>query len=318
MKVSRLGATALRSSIVTSALFSIVLGATNASATFCQDRCDGNGVGGSFAYCIDSSTCGAGGTCLNFGCCDQTEVNHASGVCKCGDTLDGDVTLNHDLNCPSGDGLYVDSAGEDLNLDGHVISCDGTGGACGTGVTIDGGGATVKGAASGNKGGRIEGFNIGVGRTSSLSNDGTAEQLTITDGGLSMTYGIYKVKNVRKNVISGAAVWGGSGIALSQAANCFIEDNLVTDSWNGIGIESGGGGSNCQFTHNRAIGNEYGFAVFFAAFDTVDTVDNIFLNNTSADYADTTATNRLNTASNVCKLSGAGNACTLAGMDFVP
>jgi hypothetical protein len=300
------------------ALFAMMAGigvyAPDASATFCQDRCTTS----PFQYCITNAGCSGGGTCVNFGCCDQTEESDSNGECKCGDTLDGNVTLDHDIVCASGDGLIVDTNNEVLDLDGHKIACTGAGGACGVGVKLSATNTVVRGPGTGNKGGRIEGFTEGV--TATNSDSGTeARQLTVTDAGLSMTYGIRHVAKVKNNVVSGAAagIFGGNGIEVG--ANCdFIEDNIVTDCTRGISIGVYNGGTSCKINHNRAIANDNGFIVYFGNFDPSTSNDNILLNNSVNDYSDTNTSNRLSTTTNVCRLSPAGNACTLAGMDFVP
>lgn len=287
----------------------------------CQDVCLLTS-GGSLVDCLDDSDCTGGGSdyCVSSGCCDQAEEDGAddsppTGACACGDELDGNVKLRHDIVCTEGDGLFVDDSGETLNMNGFKISCDASTDDCGTGVTLTDNGK-VKGSSGGAlTGGRIEGFWTGV---HSTDGEGEASHLTITDGGLSMNRGTFGVEIVKRNVISGAAagIFGGNGIDIGDATNCRIEDNLITDSTRAIAIGPTQG-TDCRVTHNRAIGNDVGFSVA-GTFDAANSSNNIFLNNSTNDYVDTTTTDRLSTDDNLCSLSGAGNACTLEGMNFTP
>lgn len=258
---------------------------------------------------VDLGPCGA----TVPACCDSAEVSNAKGGCACGDRIEGGVSLEEDLTCSSGNGLILDGNSGVLNLNGHAIVCSNSNG-CGIGVKMETGANQVKGSDA--EGGRILGWAYGV-DGGGYATTTAGPRLTVADNGHPMLFGIANVAKVEDNLVIGAAVsYAGNGIHVG--ANCTrIHNNIVTDSIRGIALASTGAG--CEVSHNRAIGNEFGFAApTNGTFDTAQSVDNVFLYNSSADYWDIytsgISSSRLDPDENVCQVAYGGySTCTLVG-----
>ena len=145
---------------------------------------------------------------------------------QCGQVLTASLTLNGDLTC-TGDGLTMSgTAAIVLNLNGHVISGNGTG----TGVTLSGKSETVQN-------GVISGFSFGV---NVLGITGTVTKIRAV---YNTSYGIVDLGTTTKlttNVVLSSTLIGvyGLGSGSTYTGNQVVSNGLTSG---GYGIYVNGG-----------------------------------------------------------------------------
>src|SRR5579872_111371 len=154
-------------------------------------------------------------------------VASASGGPNCGDTVNGNVSLQHNLICPSTDGLNVGSNNTTIHLNGHSITCPDEAFACNTdsdsGIFSDYNNTVVAGP------GTISGFYSQISLGSfpfDTSNASTVTGVT-TNGGREGwgTYGVYV--NGSSNLVKNSSDTGDGTSFCSCSfgtSNSFVND----------------------------------------------------------------------------------------------
>src|SRR5579864_3542711 len=193
-------------------------------------------------------------------------VASASGGPNCGDTVNGNVSLQHNLVCPSTDGLNVGSNNTTIHLNGHSITCPDEAFGCfqgeDSGIYSDFNNTVVAGP------GTISGFYSQV--TLDGSNASTVTGVT-TNGGREGwgIYGVYVdgVSDLVKNSSdTGNEYSYYAGAQFNGTSNSFVNDKS-TGAGTGFFID---GDSMDMLSGDTATHSAFtGFFIFFADHTTV-------------------------------------------------
>jgi parallel beta-helix repeat protein len=149
----------------------------------------------------------------------------------CGETVSGSITLNADLNCPSGNGLIVGANSTTINLNLHTITGDPSGSSVGV---LNGGGVNPGFSGVTVKSGTITGFFKGVSFGTLGGNVQVVKAVNNQQAGIQTNGTGTIIGNVVYGSVNGI-VAGGSDLVRATITNNVVNDN------SGDGIELVGG-----------------------------------------------------------------------------